>query len=102
MGYNRDPAWQLPALQLLPTDTGVIDAHGAVAWDGLHFADELLTLFPHTDVTLRLSQHSEATAWVYIDGAIVCEAKARELRRADATYRTRRPPGQSRLIEEEQ
>lgn len=53
----------------------------------------LLTLFPNTPVTLRQSEHSEATTWIYLDGETLCEAKARELRRPDGTYRTRLPRG---------
>jgi len=116
IGYNRDPAWQMPALRvLLPAYEGVVDAHGEVECEGMHYAADLLSLFCHQPVALRLSQHSEATAWVYLDGEILCEAKARELRRKDdtyrceakarelrrkdATYRDRRPAGSSRLSE---
>ncbi|NNJ13454.1 hypothetical protein EKD04_024315 [Chloroflexales bacterium ZM16-3] len=100
IGYNRDPAWQMPALRLLlPAYQAVTDAHGQVEHDGLHYADDLLALFPNTPVTLRLSLYSESTAWVYLDGEILCEAKAQELRRRDGTYRDRRPAGSSRLAE---
>jgi len=100
IGYNRDPAWQMPALQLLlPAYEGVVDAHGQVECEGLHYATDLLALFPYMPVTLRLSLHSESTAWVYLDGEILCEARARELRRRDGTYRDRRPAGSSRLAE---
>ena len=100
IGYNRDPAWQMPALQmLLPSYKGVINAHGEVECEGLHYAADLLSLFPHKPVTLHLSLHNEATAWLYLDREILCEAKAQELRRKDGTYRDRRPPGSSRLSE---
>jgi hypothetical protein len=100
IGYNRDPAWQLPVLQtLLVEHEAVIDSQGEVELAGLHFQNELLALFPNTPVTLRLSEHSEATAWIYLDGEILCEANARELRRADGTYRTRLPKGRSRLAD---
>lgn len=100
LGYNRDPAWQLPALRsLLPAHQSMINSEGKIEFDGLHFEDELLTLFPNTPVTLRQSEHSEATAWIYLDGEILCEAKARELRRPDGTYRTRLPRGRSRLTD---
>ena len=100
LGYNRDPAWQLPALRsLLPAHPATINQQGEVEFDGLHFQDDILTFFPTTAVTLRPSEHSEATAWIYLDGEILCEAKAHELRRADGTYRPRRPRGRSRFID---
>ncbi len=98
LGYNRDPAWQLPALRsLLPIHRMTINNQGEIEFDGLHFQDDLLMLFPNTSVILRQSEQSEATAWIYVDDEILCEAKARELRRADGTYRTYRPVGASRL-----
>jgi hypothetical protein len=98
LGYNRDPAWQLPALRsLLPVHQATISAAGDVAFDGLHFCDDVLTLFPDMPITLRLSQQSAAAAWIYLDDEILCEAKARELRRTDGTYRSARPLGSSRL-----
>jgi hypothetical protein len=100
LGYNRDLAWQLPALRsILPVRQSTTNNQGEVEFDGLHFHDELLTLFPNTPVTLRQSEHSEATAWIYLDGEILCEAKAHELRRPDGTYRTRLPRGRSRLTD---
>jgi hypothetical protein len=100
LGYNRDPAWQLPALRLLlPAHQSIINNQGEVEFDGLHFQDDLLTLFPNTPVTLRQSEYSEATAWIYLDDEILSEARARELRRPDGTYRTRLPSGRSRLTD---
>jgi hypothetical protein len=98
LGYNRDPAWQFPALRsILPAHQATINHQGEVEFDGLHFQDELLRLFPNTSIMLRQSEHSEATAWIDLDGEILCEAKAHELRRADGTYRAYRPVGASRL-----
>lgn len=90
-GYERDPAGQLPALRhLLPQAVGVIGADGAVAHDGLHYTHDLLAYWCGQEVILRRSRESEATAWVYLDGAALCQAMARELRRADGSYRSRR------------
>jgi len=88
VGYNRDPAWQFPALRdFLPVRHGVVQ-DAAVECDGLHYADELLAYWPGKPATVRRSETSDATAWVYLDGEILCEAKARELRRRDGSYRT--------------
>ena len=122
LGYNRDSTWQLPALcSLLPAHPTIINHQGEGEFNGLHFQDDLLTLFPTIAVTLRSSEHSAATvwidldgeiarqlfvrdasiqaatAWIDLDGEILCEVKARELRRPDGTYRSRRPSGRSRL-----
>jgi len=58
-----------------------------------------MMLFPGTPVTLRCSEQSEAIAWIYLNGEILCEAKARELRRPDGTYRARLPRGRSRFTD---
>jgi hypothetical protein len=91
-GYNRDPAWQFPALRwLLPPHPGVIAPDGAVVLDGLHYTDRneenLLTYWSGHQVTLRRSENMESAAWVYLDGEILGVAMARELRRQDGSYR---------------
>lgn len=92
IGYNRDPAWQFPALrQLLPRQVGYIAVDGIVEYDGLHYEDPLLAYWPGQRVTLRISQQAEATAWVYLDDEILCQATAQELRRKDGSYRLNRP-----------
>lgn len=92
LGYNRDPAWQFPALRLLlPEHDAQIDEHNEITYGGLHYTDELLALFPGASVMLRSSLQNAATVWVYLDGEVLCEAHARELRRADGSYRSRRP-----------
>ncbi len=92
IGYNRDPAWQFPALRcFLPSHNGIIGPDGTVEYDGLHYADELLSYWPGHPVTLRRSESSEAMAWVYLDGEVLCQAMARELRRQDGSYRPNRP-----------
>jgi hypothetical protein len=92
VGYNRDPAWQFPALRrLLPAQSGIVDEDGSVECDGLHFEDDLLTYWVGQQVTMRRSQHSDAAAYVYIGDEILCLAMARELRRSDGSYRTHLP-----------
>ena len=82
----------IPALrQLLPVHPGTIDADGAVEFDGLHYEDDLLKYWPGHRVQLRRSEQAEATAWVYLDGEVLCQAMARELRRKDGTHRPNRP-----------
>jgi len=91
IGYNRDPAWQFPQLkELLPGSASVIK-DGAAECGGLHYANDLLAYWPNQPVTVRRSENSAARAWVYLDGEILCEAMARELRRKDGTYRHSHP-----------
>jgi len=93
-GYNQDPSWLFPVLRLLlpQQEGGTIDT-GAVFYDGLHYTDELLLYCPKGPITIRRSLHIEARIWVYLNGEIVCQAMARELRRHDGTYRLARREG---------
>ena len=92
VGYNRDPAWQLPALRyFLPLHSGVISDEGSIFYEGLHYTDELLAYWIGAKVTFRLSEHTEALIWVYLEGSMLCTALARELRRRDGTYWSHRP-----------
>jgi hypothetical protein len=92
VGYNRDPAWQCPALRhFLPLQRGSITHDGAVPYDGLHYADELLEYWAGAPVTFRRSEHMEALIWVYLDGNLLSQAMARELQRRDGSYRLHRP-----------
>ncbi len=92
VGYNRDPAWQCPALRyFLPLQSGVISDDGALFYDGLHYTDELLAYWAGVHVTFRRSEQTEALIWVYLDGSMLSTALARELRRRDGTYWSRRP-----------
>ncbi len=92
VGYNRDPAWQCPALRyFLPLHGGSITHDGAVPFDGLHYADVLLKYWAGAPVTFRRSEHMEALIWVYLDGNLLCQAMARELQRRDGSYRLHRP-----------
>jgi len=91
VGYNRDPAWQCPALRhFLPLYSGAIARDGAIPFDGLHYADDLLAYWAEATVTFRRSEQTEALIWVYLDGDMLCAALARELRRRDGSYRSQR------------
>jgi hypothetical protein len=92
VGYNRDPAWQFPALrELLPLQPARISPTGEVVYDKLHYVDEVLSYWPDHPVSLRRSEQTEACIWVYLDDNILCQAMARELRRQDGSYRPHRP-----------
>lgn len=80
-GYNQDPAALFPLLRaLLPERKGIITEDGFVIDGYLRYADELLRLWPGSPMTLRRSAHSTATAWVSLEGEILCQATG--LRRA--------------------
>ena len=88
IGYNQDPAWQFPLLRsFLPQHQSTITQEGTVLCDGLHYTHELLAYWPGSPITLCRSVYAEATAWIYLDEEILCQAQARELRRHDGTYR---------------
>lgn len=88
VGYNQDPAWQFPLLrEFLPAEASSVTEEGAVAYDGLHYAHELLSYWPGYPATIRRSAHMEAAAWIYLDGEVLCRGYARELRRRDGSYR---------------
>lgn len=89
-GYGQDPAAIFPALRtLLPIHQGLIK-QGVVVFDDLHYEDDLLSFWDGHAVELRRSEASEAIAWVYLNGNILCQAMARELRRQDGSYRSKR------------
>jgi hypothetical protein len=91
-GYRRDPASLVPALRaLLPLRDAEILQEGEAPYDGLHYADDLLSHFPGLHVSVRRSEQTEAAIWVYLDGEILCQAMARELARRDGSYRSHRP-----------
>ena len=80
-GYNQDPAALFPLLRaLLPEQRAVITEDGFVIDGHVRYADELLRFWPGSPVTLRRSAHSTATAWVSLEGEILCQATG--LRRA--------------------
>ncbi len=89
ISYNRDPVWQLPPLRmLLPAQPSAIAADTSVELDGLHYEHPFLSHWRGHQVNARRSNWAEATAWIYLDNEILCEAHARELRRSDGTYRS--------------
>ncbi len=89
--YRSDPDWHFPALRdLLPGRTSHISATGDIASDGLHYADALLELWPGRPVSIQRSAQHAACAWVYFEEELVCQAMAREYRRATGTYRLAR------------
>jgi len=91
VGYNRDPAWQCPALRhFLPLYSGSIARDGTIPFDGLNYADDLLAYWVGATVTFRRSEQAEALIWVCLDGHMLCAALARELRRRDGSYRAQR------------
>ncbi len=83
-GYNQDPAALFPLLRaLLPERKGMITDDGLVIDGYLRYADQLLHLWPRTQVTLRHSAHSTNIAWIFLEGEILCQAKG--LRRSNMT-----------------
>ncbi len=75
-GYNQDPAALFPLLRaLLPERKGMITDDGLVIDGYLRYADQLLHLWPRTQVTLRHSAHSTNIAWIFLEGEILCQAK---------------------------
>ncbi len=91
VGYSQDPAQVFPALRaFLPEYSAVIDEDGVVAFDGLHYTEDLLTYWPGSRITVKRSEHTEAVLWIYLGGEILCQAMARELARRDGSYRATR------------
>jgi hypothetical protein len=89
-GFNRDPASVFALLRhFLPEHQAIIE-NGAVSLHGLHYEHPLLHFWPGKQVSVRVSQEAESRCWVYLDGEVLCEARARELRRLDGTYRDNR------------
>jgi hypothetical protein len=75
-GYNQDPAALFPLLRvLLPERKGMITDDGLVIDRYLRYTDELLRLWPRSQVTLQHSAHVTNIAWIFLDGEILCQAK---------------------------
>lgn len=90
-GYNQDPAWLFPKLRiLLPAYETTITPDGLIQHNGLHYKDEILDYWPNQPVIFRRSAHAESSGWVYLNGEILCQSMARELRRTDGSYRPNR------------
>jgi hypothetical protein len=90
-GYAQDPAELFPALRaFLPAHAAMIDQDGEVAFDGLHYVDQVLSYWAGSPVEVKRSEQIEAVLWVYLQGEILCQARARELARRDESYRAAR------------
>jgi len=75
-GYNQDPATLFPLLRsLLPERKGMITDDELVIDGFLRYTDELLRFWPRNHVTLRHSAHSPNTAWIFLEGEVLCRAK---------------------------
>jgi len=91
VGYARDPADLFPALRaFLPAHAAMIGQDGEVAFDGLHYVDRVLSYWAGSPVEVKRSEQIEAVLWVYLQGEILCRARARELARRDGSYRAAR------------
>lgn len=91
IGYTSDPVALVPGLRVLLTlQNAVISQAGDILYDGLHYAHNLLALFPERSVLIRRSESTEAVIWVYLESDILCQAIARELVRHDGSYRSQR------------
>jgi hypothetical protein len=85
-GYMTDPAWLFPALRMLLPAVSAANTHAeGVCCNSLHYTHELLSYWPETPVIVRPSAWTEATAWIYLDGEMLCQAVARELVRRDGS-----------------
>jgi hypothetical protein len=75
-GYNRDPALVLPALRyLLPIEQATVRDDATIAVAGRQFADPLLAFWRGYSVDVRNSRHDPSQVYVYLDGAILCQAQ---------------------------
>lgn len=91
-GYNLDPAALFPQLcLLLPPYDAVISAEGQVSFDGLTYTDPLFKYWPGQCISLRRSEQTKHTAWIYVAGEILGEAKAENLAGAGGSCRRNRP-----------
>jgi hypothetical protein len=89
-GYNREPASLLPQLHHFLPACQVTIEDGAVAWDDFHYEHPFLTYWHGSPATIYISHEAESRCWVYLEGNVLCEARARELRLLDGSYRDNR------------
>lgn len=90
VGYNRDPASLLPQLRnFLPTYKTKIEKD-IVTENGFHYEHPLLAYWNGSPATLRISYEDDSRCWVYVEDEVLCEARARELRRLDGSYKDNR------------
>jgi hypothetical protein len=87
-GFNYDPASIFPELRnLLPVYPASISQKGEINFQNLHYENEILNFWPDTLVSIRASEETDTTIWVYLPSGILCVAKARERRRSNGKYR---------------
>lgn len=92
MHPDHDPLLNYTGLQeLLPSYPAVVANDGSIEWQGWHYRDyeeDVLSYFPHAQVTVRRSPLAEAVILVYWRGSVLCYAVAEELRHQDGTCRS--------------
>jgi hypothetical protein len=75
-GYNRDPALVLPALRyLLPIKQATVRDGATIAVAGREYTDPLLISWRGQPVEVRISRHDPSQVYVYLNGAILCQAQ---------------------------
>jgi hypothetical protein len=75
-GYNRDPALVIPALRnLLTLEQTTVRDDGTITAAGRQYADPLLASWRGHPVDVRRSRHDPSQVYVYLDGAILCQAQ---------------------------
>jgi Mu transposase, C-terminal len=74
-GYNRDPALVVPALRyLLPIEHATVGEDGMVTVAKRQYRDPLLVSWRGQPVDVRISRQHPSQVYVYLDGAIFCQA----------------------------
>jgi len=75
-GYNRDPALVIPALRyLLPLEQATVRDGDTITIAGRRYGDPLLALWRGHPVEVRVSRHDPSQVYLYLDGAILCQAQ---------------------------
>lgn len=75
-GYNRDPALVLPSLRcLLPVHQTIVRNDGIIVVNGREYTDPLLRSWCGQPVDVRNSRHDPSQVYVYLNGAILCQAQ---------------------------
>jgi hypothetical protein len=75
-GYNRDPALVAPALRyLLPMERATVSSDGTITVAERLYYDPLLASWCGRPVDVRVSRHDPSQVYVYLDGAILCQAQ---------------------------
>lgn len=75
-GYNRDPALVVPAFRhLLPIEQATVRDDDTISVAGRRYGDPLLALWHGQAVDVRVSRYDPSQIYVYLDGAILCQAQ---------------------------